>query len=85
VDVRAIEKEYGTWTPPTSYHTEEVRSRSVGHLYNTIKNGVRNMPPYGSQIPVRDRWAIVLYLRALQRSQHASEKDVPPDVRENLR
>ena len=38
----------------------------VGELYNTITNGVRNMPAYGPQIMPEDRWAIVMYLRALQ-------------------
>ncbi|MEM7166514.1 MAG: cytochrome c [Planctomycetota bacterium] len=62
------------WVQPTSLHTEGdegTRGRSVGHLYNSIANGIRNMPPYGSQIRVADRWAIVAYVRALQRSQNA--------------
>jgi hypothetical protein len=57
----------------------------VGHLFNTITNGIRTMPAYGSQIPVEDRWAIVGYVRALQRSQHASLDDVPPEERQSLR
>jgi mono/diheme cytochrome c family protein len=88
VDERAtviMEREGGAWTPPTSFHTEEVRGRPVGHLYNTIKNGIRSMPSYASQIPVEDRWAIVLYLRAIQRSQNAKLADVPEDLRGSLR
>ena len=42
------------------------------------------MPPYGSQIPVADRWAIVGYLRALQRSQVSEPGDVPADVAARL-
>ena len=71
----------GTWVPPTSLHDANVRSRPDGHLYNTIKNGIRNMPPYGPQVPTEDRWAIVAYVRALQRSQHATVADVPEEVR----
>lgn len=41
-----------------------------GQLFNTISNGRNTMLGYASQIPVEDRWAIVLYVRALQRSQH---------------
>jgi mono/diheme cytochrome c family protein len=41
-----------------------------GQLYNTIANGRATMLGYAAQIPVEDRWAIVLYVRALQRSQH---------------
>lgn len=74
----------GTWVPPSSLHDPNVRGRPDGHLYNTIKNGIRNMPPYGPQIPVDDRWAIVAYVRALQRSQHATLADVPPEERSRM-
>ena len=56
-----------------------------GHLFNTISNGIRNMPSYGSQIPVDDRWAVVAYVRALQRSQNATIDDVPADLQAQLR
>lgn len=46
-----------------------------GQLYNTISNGRNTMFGYAAQIPVEDRWAIVLYVRALQRSQHPSPGD----------
>ena len=85
VAVRADALQEGTWTPPSSFHTELVRSRSVGHLYNTITNGIRNMPAYGTMIDREDRWAIVAYLRALQRSQNATVDDVPADLRSSLR
>lgn len=82
---RADRLEEGTWTPPASLHDELVRSRPVGHLFNTITNGIRNMPAYGPQISERDRWAIVAYVRALQRSRNATLEDVPPDARPTLR
>jgi mono/diheme cytochrome c family protein len=82
---RADELLEGTWTPPTSFHTELLRERPDGHLFNTISNGIRNMPAYGPQIEVEDRWAIVAYVRALQRSQNATVDDVPPDIRAQLR
>jgi len=72
------------WTPPSSLHTDVVRERPAGHLYNTIANGIRNMPGYGSQIDTADRWAVVAYMRALQRSQRAAIDDVPADVRPTL-
>ncbi len=65
------------WVAPTNYHTDEIRGRAVGSLYNTITNGIRTMPAYDKQIPVPDRWAIVAYVKALQRSQHAQPQDVP--------
>lgn len=82
---RADELQEGTWTPPTSFHSDLIRQRPDGHLYNTITNGIRNMPGYGSQIPVEDRWAVVAYVRALQRSQNATVDDVPPAIRAQLR
>ena len=43
------------------------------------------MPAYASQISEADRWAIILYVRALQRSQNATIGDVPADLRPQLR
>ena len=64
---------------PPSYHEERLRNAPVGHLYDVIANGYGAMYPYKSIVDVNDRWAIVAYLRALQRSQHAAAADVPPD------
>ncbi len=74
----------GTWTPPTDLASSTVVERPVGHLHNTIKNGIRNMPAYGPQITVEDRWAIVAWVRALQLSRNATIDDVPADVRATL-
>ena len=83
--LRALQLEQGTWVPPTSIHADYVRQQPVGQLFHTITNGVRKMPAYGHQIPPEDRWAIVLYLRGLQRSQYASIDDVPEELRTSLR
>lgn len=83
VNARALEAmEVGNanWVPALSVHDETVREREVGHLFNTITYGIRTMPAYGPQISVEDRWAIVAYLRALQRSSRATLDDVPRDV-----
>jgi len=77
VHVRAASLGEGTWTPPTDLTSETVSERPVGHIYNTIKNGIRNMPAYGSQIDPEDRWAITAYVRALQLSRNATFDDVP--------
>lgn len=74
----------GKWVPPTSFHTDAVRQRPDGHIFNTITHGIRTMPSYGSQVPVKDRWAIIAYLRALERSQNATMNDVPPERRASL-
>lgn len=85
VNARADRLQEGTWTPPANLYGELVRPRPVGHLYNTVTNGIRNMPSYGPQVPERDRWAIVAYVRALQRSQCAPWEDVPEEQRGALR
>jgi mono/diheme cytochrome c family protein len=71
--------DYG-YTPASSYHVERLRQVTDGYLYDVIANGVRNMPAYAQQIPVRDRWAIVTYIRALQRSQYARPENLPESV-----
>ena len=85
VTLRALELEQGTWVKPTSLHAEPIRDQPVGQLFHAISNGVRKMPGYASQIPVKDRWAIVAYVRALQRTRTASSADVPADVLPTMR
>lgn len=76
------------WTRPTnlvgSAGDEAPRKQPLGKIFSTITNGNRTMPPYRSQIPVSDRWAIVGYLRALQRSQVSQAGDVPVEIAERL-
>ena len=67
------------WVEAKSLHEELIRVQPPGQIFNTITHGIRTMGPYESIIPVADRWAIVAYVKALQRSQHAGEKDVRPD------
>ncbi|QDV76304.1 quinol:electron acceptor oxidoreductase subunit ActD [Botrimarina mediterranea] len=76
---RAMSLNQGTWTQPTSLHVEAVTTQPVGRIFNTISNGIRKMPGYKEQISAEDRWAIVLYLQALQRSQKATAEDLPAD------
>jgi mono/diheme cytochrome c family protein len=75
---------YGLVPPPT-FHQDRIRDVTDGYLFDVITHGVRNMPAYGAQVPVGDRWAIVAYLRALQLSQNATLADVPQSEREGLR
>ena len=57
------------WVPPTNLHQERIVNQPAGEIFNTITNGIRNMPPYGSQMDERERWAVVMYVRALQKSR----------------
>jgi len=55
-----------------------------GEIYNTIVNGKGTMMAYGHQVALYDRWAIVAYIRALQRSQIGTLADLTPEERRLL-
>jgi mono/diheme cytochrome c family protein len=69
---------YG-FVPAPDFHTDRLRELPDGHYFEIISNGTPagTMPGYGQQIPIADRWAILGYIRALQRSQNAAPGDVP--------
>jgi hypothetical protein len=62
---------------PPSFHIERLRQAPLGYFFDVATNGFGAMPDYASQIPPRDRWCIVAYIRALQLSQNAAMADVP--------
>jgi len=70
--------------PPPSFHTDQLRQAPVGHLFQVATEGLGAMPSYASQVPVRDRWAIVAYIKALQLSQHADVGELPAGLRQQL-
>jgi len=57
----------------------------VGYYYEVITLGYGAMPDYASQVPPRDRWKIIAYIRALQLSQHAELKSLPQPDQEAAR
>jgi mono/diheme cytochrome c family protein len=78
-----IVKQHGLATV-VSLQDERIRKMSDGEIFNTITNGKNTMMAYGPNILVADRWAIIAYLRALQRSENATIADVPEDHRAEL-
>ena len=78
-----ITKQYGLATVVT-LQDDRIRKMADGEIFNTITNGKNTMMAYGPNIMVADRWAIIAYLRALQRSQNAAIADVPEDRRGDL-
>lgn len=66
----------GQFPNPPSLHSEKVRNWSDGRIYHVIVEGQNIMPSYASQLSERERWAIILYIRALQRSLNAKQEDV---------
>jgi mono/diheme cytochrome c family protein len=69
-------------TPPPSLHQERLRQAAPGHLFEVITKGYGSMPSYRYQIPVRERWAIAAYVRALQLSQHFPEESLTAALRQ---
>ncbi len=82
-DGNGVTKQFGLTTVVT-LQDDRIRKMSDGEIFNTITNGKNTMMAYGPNIPVNDRWAIIAYLRALQRSQNSSVVDVPMDHRAEL-
>jgi mono/diheme cytochrome c family protein len=78
-----IAKQYGLATVVT-LQDDRIRKMADGEIFNTITHGKNTMLPYGPNVTVTDRWAIIAYLRALQRSQNTTEADVPTEHRADL-
>ncbi|MCF8240796.1 MAG: DUF3341 domain-containing protein [Melioribacteraceae bacterium] len=66
----------GQFPNPPSLHSEKARNWSDGRIYHIISDGQNIMPSYSSQLTRQERWATVLYIRALQRSLNAKESDL---------
>ena len=66
----------GQFPKPPSLHTERTINFTDGRLYHIITNGQNAMPSYSDQISRKERWAIVNYIRVLQRAQNANNADI---------
>jgi len=69
---------------PPSFHQDRLRQAPNGYFFDNITNGFGAMYGYSAQIPPRDRWAIIAYVRALQLSRNAKAVDLPAELREKL-
>jgi mono/diheme cytochrome c family protein len=74
-DGNGITKQYGMGATP-SYHDPRLRDMAEGEIFNTITHGKGNMLPYADKLLPEDRWAVILYVRALQRAQMGTPADV---------
>jgi mono/diheme cytochrome c family protein len=81
---RASSLAQDTWTSPTSLHADRVQKQLVGQIFHTISKGQGKMASYASSITPEERWAVVLYVKALQRSRNAKIEDVPVEQRSSL-
>jgi mono/diheme cytochrome c family protein len=69
---------------PASFHSERLRQAPPGYFFDVITRGFGAMYDLSERVPPADRWAIVAYVRALQRSQNATLADVPEAARARL-
>ena len=81
---RGIVPAKSTWVPG-NLHDARIVGFVDGELFHVITNGRRSMPSYRFQIPEHDRWAIVAYVRVLQRAWLGKLEDVPPEIQARLR
>ncbi len=77
VSQRATDLAQGYWLQPTSLHEARIQQQPVGRIYYTIANGKGKMGGYAASLTPEERWAVVFYVRALQRSQNAQPSDIP--------
>ena len=73
-----------TWQP-ANLTEQRVVELADGDIFNVISNGRRTMPAYKYQIVTADRWAIIAYVRALQRAANATADDVPAEHKADLK
>jgi mono/diheme cytochrome c family protein len=74
-DGNGITKRYGMGSTP-SFHDDRLRQMPEGEIFHVITNGRNTMLPYADKLSPDDRWAVVAYVRALQRAQQGTPADV---------
>ncbi|HKB89338.1 MAG TPA: cytochrome c [Opitutaceae bacterium] len=82
-DGKGITSQYGMGAT-ANYHQDKYRQMAEGEIFNTITNGKATMMPYADKVTPEDRWAIIAYVRALQRSHNATVADVPVAYKSEL-
>lgn len=80
-----VGKRAGAVFQPANLHKQETRDKNDGELYAIASDGRRTMSGYRNQISDRERWAVIAYLRALQRAQAGKIEDVPEAMRAEVR
>jgi len=83
-DGNGITKRIGAMAVVGNLHDKRIVEMPDGEIFNVITHGRNLMGAYGPNVAVRDRWAVIAYVRALQLSWVASTNDVPPQLRAQL-
>ncbi|MCB9882397.1 MAG: DUF3341 domain-containing protein [Planctomycetes bacterium] len=86
VSQRAFALQEANWIQPSKLSTDPlIHAREDGYIFDAITNGIRTMKGYGAQLSAEDRWAIVLWVRALQSSRLRDIDTLPKDIQAKLR
>ncbi len=62
---------------PANLVSEKFINYSDGMIYHTIMVGKNAMPSYAADLSEDERWAVVDYVRVLQRAMNAKDSDIP--------
>ena len=63
--------------PTATFHQEKILKYPDGQIFDVITNGMGLMPAYRWPIPPADRWAIIAYVREMQRERLARAAAAP--------
>jgi mono/diheme cytochrome c family protein len=74
----------GQFPNPPTLHSDRSRQMSDGMFYHIMTNGQNIMPSYAPQVTREERWAIVHFIRVLQRAKNASPEDVKGIIEDNI-
>ena len=83
-DGNGVVKKLGLATV-ANLHDKRIVELPDGEIFNTITYGKNTMGPYGANVTIDDRWAVIAYVRALQLSRLGSIDDVPESMRASLK
>lgn len=83
-DGKGITGKYGM-VAMANFHDKRLVAMADGEIFNTITHGKNLMGAYGGLVSVEDRWAIIAYVRALQRSRLAYVDELPASAQSTLK
>ena len=84
-DGNGITKKIGVMPTVANLQDKRIVEMADGEIFNTITHGKNTMMSYADKLTPDDRWAVIAYVRALQRARNASIDDVPLDHRGDLK
>ncbi len=83
-DGKGVTSKYGM-TATASLHDPRIVRMADGEIFHTISVGKNTMMGYADKLEPADRWAVIVYVRALQRARLATKDEVPADIMATLK